>query len=116
MDLYGTGAPAGIGDVSSAVAHRLFSEGYDVAIDVCRAAPSVHRQAMTFGDAWFDGTSEMDGLEARTTPLEKLEPAIPRRTFIPVLTAEFKDALRTASWDVIVDARMRKRTIPEDAR
>ena len=45
----------GIGDIGSAVAHRLFGAGYRVVIhDV--PAPASARRGMAFTDAIFDGT------------------------------------------------------------
>src|SRR5262245_16970513 len=54
----------GVGDVGSAVAHRLFSDGYAVALhDSPR--PATTRRRMAFADAVFDGAARLDGVEAR---------------------------------------------------
>jgi len=100
----------GIGDVGSAVAHALRLAGHVVAIhDV--AAPPVHRRAMSFADALFDGAAELDGLVcARVDDPSGAAGGL-------VATAIPFDALRAAFRpDVLVDARLRKRATPEDIR
>lgn len=100
----------GIGDVGSAVAHALRSAGHVVAIhDV--AAPPVHRRAMSFADALFDGRAELDGLACtRVDDAARAADGL-------VATAMPFEALRAAFRpDVLVDARLRKRATPEDIR
>src|SRR5437879_11923345 len=54
----------GIGDIGSAVAHRLFGAGYRVVIhDV--PAPAAARRGMAFTDAIFDGPVVLDGVTCR---------------------------------------------------
>jgi xanthine dehydrogenase accessory factor len=100
----------GIGDVGSAAAHALRSAGHVVAIhDV--AAPPVHRRAMSFADALFDGTAELDGLMC--TRVDEAARAADGLVATAVAFDVLRDAFRP---DVLVDARLRKRVVPEDIR
>jgi xanthine dehydrogenase accessory factor len=106
----------GIGDVGSAVAHALFQAGHRVAIhDV--PAPTAHRRRMAFVDAIFDGSAVLDGVPARRVDnAGELVPIMQRGEFIPVSIAPFDTVLHVAAWDVLIDARMRKRAVPESQR
>ncbi len=97
----------GIGDVGSAVAHVARMAGHVVLIhDI--AAPPVHRRAMSFADAMFDGVATLDGLTCvRSDALDDGLVA----TALPY--ADIRAAFRP---DVLVDARLRKRAAPEDLR
>jgi xanthine dehydrogenase accessory factor len=54
----------GIGDIGSAVAHRLFRAGHRVVIhDV--ASPAAARRGMAFTDAIFDGLVVLEGVTCR---------------------------------------------------
>src|SRR5260370_16966233 len=54
----------GIGDIGSAVAHRLFGAGYRVVIhDV--PAPAAARRGMAFTDALFEGPVVLEGVTCR---------------------------------------------------
>jgi xanthine dehydrogenase accessory factor len=53
----------GVGDVGSAVAHRLFVEGYAVVIQD-GPTPSTTRRGMAFADAVFDGTAILESVHA----------------------------------------------------
>jgi xanthine dehydrogenase accessory factor len=59
----------GANDVGSAVAHRLFTEGYSVVIHEM-PQPTTARRRMSFTDAIFDGRAMLDGVEAQL--LERL--------------------------------------------
>jgi xanthine dehydrogenase accessory factor len=106
----------GIGDVGSAVAHRLFGSGLAVAIhDVPR--PAAPRRGMAFTDAVFDGAAALEGVVARCLKSsDDLEGALTAHAFLPVLTSDFMDLVERMHPDVIVDARMRKRAQPEIQR
>ncbi|MBL8833678.1 MAG: xanthine dehydrogenase [Rhodospirillales bacterium] len=97
----------GIGDVGSAVAHAVRTAGHVVLIhDV--AAPAIHRRAMSFADAMFDGTATLEGLTCvRSDALDAGLVA----TVLP-----YADARAAFRPDVLVDARLRKRAEPEDLR
>ena len=104
----------GIGDVASAVAHRLFLEGHAVAIHDGPTPPTAHRRGMAFADAAFDGTAELEGVTARLVDDPGvLTHAARRHAFLPVARGHAGPCLAAAAWDVLVDARMRKRARPE---
>jgi len=54
----------GVNDVASAVAHRLWSDGYAVVL-ISEPQPVVTRRGMAFADAVFDGEAELKGVVAR---------------------------------------------------
>ena len=53
----------GVGDIGSAVAHRLFGEGYSVVLHDDPKPPSTKR-GMAFADAIFDGQAVLEGVRA----------------------------------------------------
>lgn len=103
----------GIGDIGSAVAHKLFTAGYRVMIaeDPLPAAP---RRGMSFTDAAFDGSAVLEGVTATTfqNP-SRLAKALQVRREIPVYLDELGDMLTYLDPSVLVDARMRKHSEPE---
>jgi xanthine dehydrogenase accessory factor len=94
----------GIGETASAVARRLFAEGYAVAIQQERPPRTLWR-GMAFADAWFDGGAQMDGFEARCVE-KKMEflYGLRGRSFVPVLRRPFADVVEMWSWDIVVAA------------
>jgi xanthine dehydrogenase accessory factor len=102
----------GSGDVASAVAHALFSAGHAVALHDGQE-PNVARRLMSFADALFDGVAELDGVMAVRTDRDGVAAALGRRGFVPITTAPFEALLDMVGWQVLVDARMRKREVPE---
>lgn len=102
----------GSGDVASAVAHALFGVGHFVALHD-GMEPNVARRLMSFADALFDGVAELEGVVAVRTDLDGLTAAMDQPAFVPVCAAAIEDLLRATEWDVLVDARMRKRMQPE---
>jgi xanthine dehydrogenase accessory factor len=94
----------GIGEIASAVARRLFAEGYAVAIHQ-QTPPRTLWRGMAFADAWFDGGARMDGFEARCVE-KKMEflYGLRGRSFIPVLRRPFADVVDMWSWDIVVAA------------
>jgi xanthine dehydrogenase accessory factor len=102
----------GSGDVGSAVAVVLHRAGIGVAIHEV-AAPSAPRRGMAFADAVFDGETSLDGLVARRVDdVASLAQTVASGS-IPVTTAPLDDVLAALAPDVLVDARMRKRAVPE---
>lgn len=107
----------GIGEVGSAVAHRLLTEGWCVAIHQGPMAPKAHRSGMAFTDAWFDGRASLDGIAAqRLDRLDSLPALLAVRQAIAVLVAPLEEALALRPWGVLIDARLQKRDVPEDQR
>lgn len=102
----------GSGDVASAVAHALFTAGLGVALQD-EPRPAATRRGMAFTDAVFDGSAELAGVVARQ--VFTLAPD-ERHAFIPVLVGDAEAIIAGFPWSAVIDARMRKRSIPPDRR
>lgn len=106
----------GVGDVGSAVAVLLFRAGYPVVLHD-DSEPTTSRRGMAFTNAVFDGTAMLDGVAARRVDLlVSLNDAMIAREAVPVTTAPFQAVLKAVKWSALVDARMRKRVVPECQR
>src|SRR5260370_34052986 len=106
----------GVGDVGSAVAAVLFRAGYAVALHD-EPAPAVLGRGMAFADAVFDGAAILDGLTAlRVDTSAKLRDALDASEVVPVTVVPFSQTLDAADWSAVIDARMRKRAVPERQR
>jgi xanthine dehydrogenase accessory factor len=106
----------GAGDIGSAVAAMLFRAGYHVALHD-EPAPETPRRGMAFTDAVFDGMARLDGLTAlRVDTLAELRDALAAREVVPVTVVTFSQTLEAADWSAVIDARMRKRAVPERQR
>jgi xanthine dehydrogenase accessory factor len=106
----------GAGDVGSAIAVVLYRAGYAVALHD-EPTTSTSRRGMAFADAIFDGWANLDSLAAlrAETPAE-LRHALNLGDAIPVAVTSFSDAIEAESWAALIDARMRKRAVPEGQR
>lgn len=95
----------GIGETASAVARKLFAEGY--AVSLYRAtAPLALRRRMSFADAWYDGYALLDGVEVRRADVNaEFQLGLQTREFIPLLRGRYADALERWPWDVIIAAQ-----------
>lgn len=103
----------GAGDVGSAVAVRLFTAGYAVIIHD-DAAPTTSRRLNAFTDALFDGEAILAGVRAiRVDDANRVPELLGAHEVIPVHTGALEDVLKRIHPAVLVDARMRKRAIPE---
>ena len=102
----------GIGDIGSAVAHRLFRAG-ELAVIQDDPRPVTSRRRMAFADAMFDGETQLTGVIARLVSPAKLSPSTWSVRFIPVTAMAPASAIEKLRPDVIVDARMKKRGRPE---
>jgi xanthine dehydrogenase accessory factor len=106
----------GAGDVGSAVAAVLFRAGFAVALHD-EPAPAAPRRGMAFADAVFDGAAVLDGLTAlRVDTSAELRDALAAREVVPVTVVPFCQTLDAAAWSTVIDARMRKRAVPERQR
>jgi xanthine dehydrogenase accessory factor len=106
----------GVGDVGSAIAVALFRAGYAVALHD-EPAPVTPRRGMAFADAVFDGAATLDGLTAlRVDTSAELRVALTARAVVPVTVVPISQVLDAADWSVVIDARMRKRAVPERQR
>lgn len=103
----------GVGDVGSAVAHVLFGAGHRVIVHD-GAMPMHTRRGMSFADAMFDGTCELESVRGKLARDPDDLPYMARCSkAIPVTCDEFRTVLESLRPEVIVDARMRKRAQPE---
>ena len=100
----------GTGDVGSAVATLLYREGHAVVVHDS-PAPSHARRGMALCDALYAHTAELDGVLAKHARDPR---ALPRmlecRRAVPVTDAPLDDVLAEVRPEVVVDARMRKRS------
>lgn len=106
----------GVGDIASAVAHRLFRDGYAVVLhDV--PMPTTTRRGMAFADAVFDGHAALEGVHAvRAHDLARVKESLDSRNAIPVYVRDIGPLLTDVQPSVLVDARLRKHAAPEAQR
>ena len=103
----------GVGDIGSAIAHRLFVEGYDVALHD-DPQPTTTRRGMSFADAVFGGRPVLDGVRAiRFDDLEQVRRAAAARAAIPVCVRSLAPVLAILRPRALVDARMHKHSQPD---
>jgi xanthine dehydrogenase accessory factor len=106
----------GVGDVGSAVAVALFRAGYAVALHD-EPAPATPRRGMAFADAVFDGWATLDGITAlRVKTAVELRHALNAGDVVPTMVKPFSEVIKAATWSAVIDARMRKRAVPEGQR
>ncbi len=101
----------GSNDVASAVAHRLFQEGYGIVIHE-DTKPTVTRRRMAFADAIFDGEATLEGVTAKRIEGVNLRSELISLTFIPVVVCDLFRLVKKFRLHVLVDARMRKHEKP----
>ncbi|CAN5634539.1 selenium-dependent molybdenum cofactor biosynthesis protein YqeB [soil metagenome] len=106
----------GIGDIGSAVAHKLFTSGYHVVIhDSPR--PEYPRRGMAFIDAAFDGFACLDGVAARRiTDPAAIDTVLQTRDAVLVYTGNYNLLLSALRPEILIDARMRFRDQPESQK
>lgn len=106
----------GAGDIGSAIALRLRSQGHAVVLhDAPRPAHS--RRGMAFTDAWFEKACTLEGMLAKRAPgAESVGWMIACGRALPVCDADFEEVLAEVVPDVLVDARMHKHDEPEPLR
>jgi xanthine dehydrogenase accessory factor len=106
----------GAGDIGSAVAHRLRSEGHAVVLHD-QPSPAHARRGMAFTDAFFEGTCMLAGMLAkRASDVASLRRMLSCGHALPVVDADFADVLATLGPDVLVDAQVHKHEEPEPLR
>jgi xanthine dehydrogenase accessory factor len=71
---------------------------------------------MAFADAAFDGVALLEGVEARLAADMPAIHDVLQRRMVAVHVGPFEPLAAALGADVLVDARMRKRAIPEDQR
>ena len=105
-----------VGDVGSAIAHRLFLEHYAVVIHD-DPMPTTTRRGMAFADAVFDGSALLDGVHAvRAHDLARVKEALDSHAAIPVYVRDIGPLLADVKPEVLIDARLRKHAEPEVQR
>ena len=106
----------GVGDIGSAVAHRLFGVGHSVVMHD-GAAPTTTRRGMAFADAVFDGQAVLEGRRAvRAADLDRVKAVLADREVIPVYVGDLGALLAALQPAILVDARMRKHAAAEVQR
>lgn len=106
----------GVGDIGSAIAHRLFGEGYAVVIHDDEL-PTATRRGMAFADAVFDGRATLEGVIAiRSMDIAHVRELFTSRQSIPVYVKDLAMLLTELAPGVLVDARMRKHSTPDIQR
>lgn len=106
----------GCGDIGSAVAHALFAAHHKVILQD-DPAPAYTRRGMAFTDAFFDGKAELEHVFAKRSSLGvHLQSMLACGRAIPALTSDSRDVIDAMHPDVIIDARMKKRAMPEYLR
>lgn len=106
----------GGGDLGSAVAHRLFLHGADVVL-ADGEAPAHPRRGMAFTDAWFSGCATLEGVVAlRVRELGELAAHRAHLDAVAATTVSPQEMAAALRLDAVIDARMRKRSVPEDLR
>jgi xanthine dehydrogenase accessory factor len=106
----------GIGDVGSAIAHRLFVAGYALVIHD-EPMPTTTRRGMAFADAVFDGSAILETVHAvRAHDLARVNEALAHHHAIPVYVRDLGPLLAAVHPDILVDARMRKHAEAEVQR
>ena len=78
--------------------------------------PTTTRRKMAFADAAFDGLASLDGVDAHlAADMGAIRTLLVRRV-VAVHTGDFGPLVDSLKPDVLVDARMRKRAVPECQR
>ena len=103
----------GVGDIGSAIAHRLFQEGYELVIHD-DPQPTTTRRGMAFADAAFDGNASLEGVAAvRARDITHIHELLTSRWVIPVYLHDLGPLLAEIKPTVLVDARMLKHSVAE---
>jgi xanthine dehydrogenase accessory factor len=106
----------GAGDIGSAVAHRLFHEGYAVLIHD-EPKPTTTRRGMAFADAVFDERATLDGIDAVCAQdIAAVRGLLAAREAIPIYIGSLEPLLKEFAAAVLVDARMQKHSAPQVQR
>lgn len=106
----------GTGDVGSAVAVMLCRAGYRVVMHDAER-PAHTRRGMSLVDALYDGCAELAGmLGKRARSRDDLTHMVRCGRAVPISPFDADGIVDVLRPDVVVDARMRKRSMPEDQR
>ena len=106
----------GAGDIGSAVAVRLFQSGHRLAIHE-EPEPTTTRRGMALADAVFDGFAELEGVKGvRVDDCQRLLDILSSGGVIPLVMVNFMSVVAAMQPEVLIDARVRKRRVPESQR
>ena len=106
----------GVGDIGSAVALALRRAGHAVLLHD-RPKPAYTRRAVAFADVLFDGKAAFDGLSAKRARVPSDVPyMLDCGRALPASDDPLDQLLARVRPDVVVDARMRKRSEPQSQR
>ena len=100
----------GGGDLGTGVAHRLHRAGFRMVITEL-PEPLVIRRAVAFASAIYEGCVQVEGVDARLAEDEAQAQDLMRRRVVPVLVDPAGQFMRVLRPDVVVDARMAKRSL-----
>jgi xanthine dehydrogenase accessory factor len=99
----------GGGDLGTGTAYRLHRAGFKVVVSEM-PQPSAIRRAVAFASAVYDGQIEVEGVEARLAEDKEEIKNLLKQGIVPVIADPEGKARTLLKPDVIVDARMAKRS------
>lgn len=103
----------GCGDIGSAVAHALFSKGHAVVIHDLKD-PCFARRGMSFTDAMYEGSAQLEGVEGRWTgDIFSVRHMLEQVNAVPLVSLSFSKVIEYLRPCILIDARMNKRSIPD---
>ena len=100
----------GGGEMASAAARLLFLCGFPVAV-LEREAPLAVRRKVSFAEAVFAGTADVEGVPGRRVVLDQVSSALEDGHFVPVAVDPDGSSLARLRPAVVVDGRMAKRNL-----
>jgi xanthine dehydrogenase accessory factor len=98
----------GAGDIASGVAYRLYGAGFKIVMTELEQ-PTMVRRTVSFGEAVYDGSKEIEGVIARKAESISDMDSIWAKKEIPILVDPNGDAVKSLNPDVIVDAIIAKK-------
>ena len=100
----------GGGDLASGVIHRLYKCRYQVLVLECRK-PSAIRRNVSFGEAVFDGVSNVEGVTGRLIKDVSECQKVWGTDEIPILVDEMGEAVKELRPDALIDAILAKKNL-----
>lgn len=110
MDKKTTLIVRGGGDLASGVIHRLYKCRYHVLVLECRK-PSAIRRNVSFGEAVFDGTSNVEGVTGRRIEDVSECQKVWEAGEIPILVDETGESVKKLRPDALIDAILAKKNL-----
>jgi xanthine dehydrogenase accessory factor len=100
----------GAGDLASGVAYRLFKCGLDVLMTEI-SQPLVVRRTVSFARAVWEGSANIEGVEARLAETVEHALELLKNRIIPVLVDPEALVIKQLRPTIVVDARIAKRNL-----